>query len=99
MTARDHADAVLERLSDLRAAYDQARVQEATPTSSAARAAALSLVLGAELRLWAVCTSPGVRHQSIAVPLLASDLNLRPITSEDRARKQRKNHPSGASRG
>jgi hypothetical protein len=74
-------------------------VQDATPTSSAARPAPFSLVLGAELqpglyklRLWAVCTpSRGVRNQRIAVELLEktpSDLNLRPVTGEDLVHKQ-----------
>ena len=74
-------------------------VQDATPTSSAARPAAFSLVLGAELqpglyklRLWAVCTpSRGVRNQSIAIEMLEktpSDLNLRPVTGEDLVHKK-----------
>jgi hypothetical protein len=84
-------------------------VQDATPTptSSAARPAAFSLVLGAELqpglyklRLWAVCTpSRGVRNQRIAVELLEktpSDLNLRPITGEDLVHTQGEAFRQGA---
>jgi hypothetical protein len=68
-------------------------VQEAKPNSSLPQQPApFSLVLGAELqpglyrlRLWAVCT-PSVRNQRVSVELLEkspTDLNLRPITSQD----------------
>jgi hypothetical protein len=75
-------------------------VQEANPRSNAAQPAAFSLILGAELqpglyklRLWATCTpSLAVRNQRISVALLVkapSDLNLRAVTGEDLAHKQR----------
>jgi hypothetical protein len=75
-------------------------VQETNPASTPARAAAFSLILGAELQpglyklqLWAVCTpSFSVRNQRVSVALLEkapSDLNLRAITGEDLLHKQR----------
>jgi len=75
-------------------------VQEANPRSNIAQPAAFSLILGAELqpgfyklRLWATCTpSLAVHNQRISVALLEkapSDLNLRPVTGEDLAHKQR----------
>jgi hypothetical protein len=84
-------------------------VQEATPRSNIAQPAAFSLILGAELqpglyklRLWATCTpTPGVRNQRISIALLEktpSDLNLRAVTGEDLAHKQRADHVAGSSR-
>jgi hypothetical protein len=84
-------------------------VQEATPSSGLARPAPFSLVLGAELqpglyklRLWAVCTpTRAVHDQRVSVALLEkapSDLNLRPVTGEDLAHKQRADHVAGSSR-
>jgi hypothetical protein len=46
-----------------------------------------------KLRLWATCTpTPSLRNQRVSVALLEkapSDLNLRPVTGEDLAHKQR----------
>ena len=75
-------------------------VQEAKPRANLSQPAAFSLILGAELqpglyklRLWATCTrTPSVRDQRVSLALLEkapSDLNLRPVTGEDFAHKQR----------
>jgi hypothetical protein len=75
-------------------------MQEAKPRASVSQPAAFSLILGAELqpglyklRLWAACTpTPSLRNQRVSIALLEkapSDLNLRPITGEDLAHKQR----------
>ncbi len=75
-------------------------IQEAKPRANVSQPAAFSLILGAELqpglyklRLWAVCTpTPSLRNQRVSIALLEkapSDLNLRPITGEDLAHKQR----------
>ena len=75
-------------------------MQEAKPRANVSQPAAFSLILGAELqpglyklRLWATCTpTPSLRNQRVSIALLEkapSDLNLRPITGEDLAHKQR----------
>ena len=75
-------------------------MQEAKPRANVSQPAAFSLILGAELqpglyklRLWATCTpTPSLRNQRVSLALLEkapSDLNLRPITGEDLAHKQR----------
>jgi hypothetical protein len=75
-------------------------MQEAKPRASLSQPAAFSLILGAELqpglyklRLWATCTpTPSVRNQRVSLALLEktpSDLNLRPVTGEDLAHRQR----------
>ena len=73
-------------------------MQEAKPRANVSQPAAFSLILGAELqpglyklRLWAACT-PSLRNQRVSIALLEkapSDLNLRPVTGEDLAHKQR----------
>ena len=72
--------------------------QDTTPLSQPAHPKPFSLVLGMELqpglyklRLWATCT-PSARDQHVAIALLEkspADLNLRPITANDLAHKQR----------
>jgi hypothetical protein len=75
-------------------------VQEANPRSNVAQPTTFSLILGAELqpglyklRLWATCTPTlAVRNQRISVALLEkapSDLNLRAVTGDDLAHRQR----------
>jgi hypothetical protein len=75
-------------------------MQEAKPRANVSQPAAFSLILGAELqpglyklRLWTACTpTPSLRNQRVSIALLEkapSDLNLRPITGEDLAHKQR----------
>ena len=75
-------------------------MQEAKPRANLSHPAPFSLILGAELqpglyklRLWATCTpTPSVHNQRVSLALLEktpSDLNLRPITGEDLAHKQR----------
>jgi hypothetical protein len=75
-------------------------MQEAKPRANLSQPAAFSLILGAELqpglyklRLWATCTrTPSVRNQRVSLALLEktpSDLNLRPVTGEDLAHRQR----------
>ena len=75
-------------------------IQEAKPRANPSQPAAFSLILGAELqpglyklRLWATCTStPTVHNQRVSLALLEkapSDLNLRPVSGEDLAHKQR----------
>ena len=75
-------------------------MQEAKPRANLSQPAAFFLILGTELqpglyklRLWATCTpTPSVRNQRVSLALLEktpSDLNLRPVTGEDLAHKQR----------
>ena len=75
-------------------------MQEAKPRANVSQPAGFSLILGAELqpglyklRLWATCTpTPSLRNQRVSIALLEkapSDLNLRAVTGEDLAHKQR----------
>ena len=74
-------------------------LQQATVNAGPAEAAPFSLILGAELqpglyklRLWATCSAPWARNLRASVALFEktpTDLNLRPITADDLAHRQR----------
>ncbi len=74
-------------------------LQEVTAHAGPAEAAPFSLVLGAELqpglyklRLWATCSSQWVPRLRVSVALFEktpADLNLRPVTADDLAHRQR----------
>jgi hypothetical protein len=74
-------------------------LQQATVNTGPAEAAPFSLILGAELqpglyklRLWATCSAPWVRNLRASVALFEktpADLNLRPVTADDLAHRQR----------
>ena len=74
-------------------------LQEATVNTGPAEVAPFSLIRGAELqpglyklRLWATCSAPWVRNLQVSVALFEktpTDLNLRPITADDLAHRQR----------
>ena len=74
-------------------------LQQATANTGPVEAAPFSLILGAELqpglyklRLWATCTAPWVRNLRVSVALFEktpADLNLRPVTADDLAHRQR----------
>ena len=74
-------------------------LQQATVNAAPAEGAPFSLILGAELqpglyklRLWATCSSPWAPRLRVSVALFEktpADLNLRPVTADDLAHRQR----------
>jgi hypothetical protein len=74
-------------------------LQQATANAGPAEAAPFSLILGAELqpglyklRLWATCSAQWLPRLRVSVALFEktpADLNLRPVTADDLAHRQR----------